>query len=342
MDEYLKNKIQGTSLEDHDIWHKYQNQEIHIEKYLTFWRGSGGNFLSQYLHDRVSSNPINEHGEWRIESSGGWLYPGQLDLWFLENGLTCRALLSQVSNIQDIISHAREKTENRSSWVAGIAHVFPYILSHIYNLKIDKLMYIDVGELYEYTGILDIIKNEFGYLFGGKFARDPVMRMVFLINRAYKNMPFYIYADMPEVINLNDFDEIKSFSKDAFQCIDLYSSFNFYFLMDDSMDNTLEDYIRFGKHALSQTAFKDARSVPAHWEYMKNKFNNIHTYDYYDIFFKLDTSGFNIKDEDLKTIIKYNEINFDSIRAIKLFLRDEVMDTLSTLEKINNNNKLNV
>ena len=68
MDEYLKNIIKGTPLENHEIWTKYKSITLRVKTAFIFHPGAGGHFLGRFVPDVRSWSVNKDQGEYDVDA----------------------------------------------------------------------------------------------------------------------------------------------------------------------------------------------------------------------------------------------------------------------------------
>ena len=358
MDEYLKNKIKDTPLENHEIWTKYKNKTIHIDTVLVAPSGAGGHFLAQFIFpDVMSSVKDPQVGEWMSEPrhANNVFFTVDIDFEiFLNNTYVYTSRIHQKDFIEldyliELVSYVELALSNRKSlfklnekepikFNMFMSHVYPYVLSHIYNLQIDKLIFVHPYNLNNYTAALDIIKVKFGMI--------PLERVFLLIDHFLKHNDLFALKNAIKKVKNGSMalEGLYSFTKEVVNSpiLNKYSHWNFDFLMRFN-NRSLETYIKYCKHEFIDGIEYSTRELTMA-KYLNNYFkelcNNFYIVDYHDLFFKLKTDIFDkksyVKQTDFKKIIKYNSVNINLIKNCKKIIPKSLYETVLDLENVNN------
>ena len=134
MDEYLKNKIKDTPLENHEIWTKYKNITLHVKTAFIFHAGAGGHFLGQFVPNVRSSYINKDQVEYEIDAK------------VLYSDIDRTNLINDVEHDLDFITEvelltltmAIQAEEWGYNYDIYMDHKFPYLLSQIYLM--DRIM----------------------------------------------------------------------------------------------------------------------------------------------------------------------------------------------------------
>ena len=331
MDEYLKNIIKSTPLENHEIWTKYKNITLHVKTAFVFHAGAGGHFLGQFAPDVISDYINKDQVEYDIDAK------------VLYSDIDRTSLLNDIGYDLDFITDvelmARTMALQAEEWGYDFAiymdHKFPYLLSQIYNLKIDKILYIDSQDYYFYITALDVSKTLFSPI-----QKKGQHQLSMILNCAIQET----LATHRSKYKISELQLAKLETMDIRgPYIHYMSPFLILYVLKSNEENpiTLKNFIEYGKEMFKQMDRNERNTdyLKYIYNYFKQSCNNFHSVSYYDLFFNLKIAEiFNCNKKDLYNIIEYNTKNIDMLIHFKDFISDEYNNKIQKLEKTNNKN----
>jgi hypothetical protein len=332
VDEYLKNIIKDTPLENHEIWTKYKSITLHVKTAFIFHAGAGGHFLGQFVPNVRSSYINKDQVEYEIDAK------------VLYSDIDRTNLINDIEHDLDFITEvelltltmAIQAEEWGYNYDIYMDHKFPYLLSQIYNLKIDKILYIDPQDCYFYISALDTCKTLFSPI-----QKKGQHQLKLILNRAIQEGS----TNRRSEYKISELQFAKLETNDTRgEYIHYMSPFLILYVLESNKGNpiTSKNFIKFGKGMFSRMWMdKEPKTdyLKYTYNYFKQSCNNFHSVSYYDLFFNLKIAEiFNCNKEDVNNIIEYNTKNIDMLIHIKDFIIEPHNNQISKFKEINHKN----